>query len=264
MADTAVALASANVQVVSRKVIGRLDSVRHGVVLPLIIGELKQSRRQRQKRLALWAKQQLYTWIALFSRCLWRPLQDYDVKPPNATFRRGREHTMTNYPFSFWRWIKSIRIQLQEKSRTFDVLRGTNRRDWQFFSRRFHYRRRCVSSPICIRTEAHNPTWKIFPLTFPGRIFHFHVPPSMWQQVILQTCFITLRIPMCHTLTCVYDFSSFLSFFLLSSSARPSFLQQCAWSCTSCGTTLLFSQDIFSCFHSMTALMVRHCNQFFI
>ena len=35
----------------------------------------------------------------------------------------------------------------------------------------------------------------------------------MWQQVILQTCFITLRIPMCHTLTCVYDFSSFLSFF---------------------------------------------------
>lgn len=30
MADTAVALASANVQVVSRKVIGRLDSVRHG------------------------------------------------------------------------------------------------------------------------------------------------------------------------------------------------------------------------------------------
>lgn len=35
----------------------------------------------------------------------------------------------------------------------------------------------------------------------------------MWQQVILQTCFITLRIPICHTLTCVYDFSSFLSFF---------------------------------------------------
>ena len=49
MADTAVALASANVQVVSRKVIGRLDSVRHGVVLPLIIGELKRSRRQLSK-----------------------------------------------------------------------------------------------------------------------------------------------------------------------------------------------------------------------
>ena len=29
MADTAVALASANVQIVSRKVIGRLDSVTH-------------------------------------------------------------------------------------------------------------------------------------------------------------------------------------------------------------------------------------------
>jgi len=34
MADTAVALASANVQVVSRKVIGRLDSVRRS---PLMI-----------------------------------------------------------------------------------------------------------------------------------------------------------------------------------------------------------------------------------
>lgn len=56
MADTAVALASANVQVVSRKVIGRLDSVRHGVVLPLIIGELKQSRRQRQKTIGFRGK----------------------------------------------------------------------------------------------------------------------------------------------------------------------------------------------------------------
>ena len=56
MADTAVALASANVQVVSRKVIGRLDSVRHGVVLPLIIGELKQSRRQRQKTIGFMGK----------------------------------------------------------------------------------------------------------------------------------------------------------------------------------------------------------------
>ena len=34
MADTAVALASANVQVVSRKVIGRLDSVRRSPLVP--------------------------------------------------------------------------------------------------------------------------------------------------------------------------------------------------------------------------------------
>ena len=57
MADTAVALASANVQVVSRKVIGRLDSVRHRVVLPVIIGELEQSsRRQRQKTIGFMGK----------------------------------------------------------------------------------------------------------------------------------------------------------------------------------------------------------------
>lgn len=57
MADTAVALASANVQIVSRKVIGRLDSVRHRVVLPVIIGGLKQSsRRQRQKTIGFMGK----------------------------------------------------------------------------------------------------------------------------------------------------------------------------------------------------------------
>ena len=37
MADTAVALASANVQVVSRKVIGRLDSVRRSPLVPSLV-----------------------------------------------------------------------------------------------------------------------------------------------------------------------------------------------------------------------------------
>ena len=41
-----------------------------------------------KKQLVLWAKQQLYT-------C---PLHDYDVKPPNATFFGGREHTKKNFP----------------------------------------------------------------------------------------------------------------------------------------------------------------------
>ena len=72
----------------------------------------------KQKTTSLWAKQQLCTCITLFSKFLWRPLHDYDVKPPNATFYEGREHTTTNFPFSFWTQKKSQRIQLQEKSPT--------------------------------------------------------------------------------------------------------------------------------------------------
>ena len=49
-------------------------------------------------------------------------LHNYDVKPLNATFYGGREHTATNFPLSFLTWIKSLRIQLYEKWPTFDKL----------------------------------------------------------------------------------------------------------------------------------------------
>ena len=58
------------------------------------------------------------------TKFLWRPLHDYNTKPPNATFYGGRGHTTTNFPFSIWTWIKPLRIQLQEKSPTFDELSG--------------------------------------------------------------------------------------------------------------------------------------------
>ena len=35
--------------------------------------------------------------------------------PPNFTFYGGRGHTKMNFPSSFWTWIKSLRIRLQEK-----------------------------------------------------------------------------------------------------------------------------------------------------
>ena len=52
-----------------------------------------------------------------FSTFLWRLLHahDFDVKPPNATFYGGRKLATTNFPFSFWNWIKFLGIQLQEK-----------------------------------------------------------------------------------------------------------------------------------------------------
>ena len=51
-----------------------------------------------KKQLVLWAKQLLCTCITLFSTFPWRPLHDYDVNPPNATFFGGREHTKKNFP----------------------------------------------------------------------------------------------------------------------------------------------------------------------
>ena len=78
-----------------------------------------------KKQLVLWAKQLLCTCITLFSAFLWRPLHDYDVKRPNATLYGGLGHTTTNFPFAIWTWIKPLRIQLHEKSPTFDELSGS-------------------------------------------------------------------------------------------------------------------------------------------
>ena len=63
-----------------------------------------------KQQLVVWAKRLLCTWITLFGTFLWRPLHDYDVKPPNATFYGGRGHMKTNFPFSIWTWIKTIGI----------------------------------------------------------------------------------------------------------------------------------------------------------
>ena len=84
----------------------------------------QRQQKQHKKQLVLWPKQQLHTWIMLFSTFLWRPLHDYDVKPPKATLNGGRGHTTTNFPFSISTWIKPMWIQLQEKSPTFDELSG--------------------------------------------------------------------------------------------------------------------------------------------
>ena len=63
-----------------------------------------------------------WTIFSLGAPVLSRPLHDYDQKPPNLTFYGEREHTTTNFPSSFWTWIKSLRIQLHEKSPAFDIL----------------------------------------------------------------------------------------------------------------------------------------------
>ena len=52
-----------------------------------------------------------------------------NVKRPNVTFYGGRGHTTTNFFFSIWTGIKPLRIQLQEKSPTFDELSGSKERD---------------------------------------------------------------------------------------------------------------------------------------
>ena len=67
------------------------------------------------------SKQQLCTCITLFSTFLWRPLHDYQTW--NVLMRRFMEDMNIrgrNFPFSFWSWIKSWRIQVQQKSPIFD------------------------------------------------------------------------------------------------------------------------------------------------
>ena len=50
-------------------------------------------------------------------------LQDYDVKMPNLAFYGGRKQATTKFYFSFWAWIWSLEIQLQEGSPTFDKVK---------------------------------------------------------------------------------------------------------------------------------------------
>ena len=49
-----------------------------------------------------------------------RFLHDYDVTMSNLAFYGGRKQATTKFYFSFWAWILSLEIQLQEGSPTFD------------------------------------------------------------------------------------------------------------------------------------------------
>ena len=92
--------------------------------------ELQQLRRQPQRRLQknnrFYDNKKIalqvhhaFLYISLTSTT---PLR---LKPPNWTFHEGRGHTKTNFPSSFWTWIKSLRIQPREKSNAFDILSGS-------------------------------------------------------------------------------------------------------------------------------------------
>ena len=101
-------------------------------------GKWQQPKRRLQKNNRFsWSKHQPRTCITLFSTFLWRPLHDYDVKPPNLTLYGGRGHTTTNFPSSLWAWIKSLRIQLQEKSPAFDLLNRSKQTRLSLKERKF-------------------------------------------------------------------------------------------------------------------------------
>ena len=57
------------------------------------------------------------------------------MKPPNATFYGGRGHTRTSFPFSIGTWVKPLRIQLLEKSPTFNELSASSQIDAIKFER---------------------------------------------------------------------------------------------------------------------------------
>ena len=80
----------------------------------------------------------------------------YNVKPPNLTFYGGHEYATRNFPFSFWTWIKSLRIQLQEKTTAFDI------DAIKFEKTQFHFlptficgrRRPCLRSLMKVKKQA--------------------------------------------------------------------------------------------------------------
>ena len=51
-------------------------------------------------------------------------LHDYDVKMPDFLFYGGRTQATTKFYFSFWAWLWSLEIQLQEGSFTIDKVSG--------------------------------------------------------------------------------------------------------------------------------------------
>ena len=51
-------------------------------------------------------------------------LHDYEVKMPNFAFYGGRKQATTKLYFSFWAWLWTLEIQLQEGSPTFDKVSG--------------------------------------------------------------------------------------------------------------------------------------------
>ena len=111
-------------------------------------------QRERQKAIGLdWQNKQLCTCITPFLYISLPSLQDYDVKIPNFTFSRGREHKTTTSFFFSWTMIQSFRIQLQKNKPKKNADIWWTERDgisaikffWLF---RSHHRRCCLSSLI--------------------------------------------------------------------------------------------------------------------
>ena len=119
-------------------------------------------------QLALWPKQQLCTCITLFGTFLWRPLHDFNVKPPKATFYRGRGHTTKNFPFFIWTWIKPLRINsskgnLQLTNWAVPIRRDKVWKDANSFIQWCFHCRRCRSS--CLKSLLTSRQLPVFSVT---------------------------------------------------------------------------------------------------
>ena len=78
-----------------------------------------------KKQLVLYEKRLLCTCITLFSTFLWRSLHDYDVNLLMRRFMEDVDILRQIFLSLFEHWIKPLKIQLQEKSPTFEELSGS-------------------------------------------------------------------------------------------------------------------------------------------
>ena len=89
-------------------------------------------QRQRQKQLlVLLARQQLCptSCFSVYFFDVHCTTMTWNLLIFKAVFYGGHECATINFPFSFWTWIKSLRIQLQEKLPSFDQLKESTRHD---------------------------------------------------------------------------------------------------------------------------------------
>ena len=118
-------------------------------------------QRERQKAIGLdWQNKQLCTCITPFLYISLPSLQDYDVKIPNFTFSRGREHKTTTSFFFSWTMIQSFRIQLQKNKNKKKSLHLMNWTRWnkpaiKFFWPFCSHHRRCWLSSLIYGVMGH-------------------------------------------------------------------------------------------------------------
>ena len=102
------------------------------------------------------------------------------MKLPNLPFYGGCGHTTTNFPSSFWAWMKSLRIQLQQKVACIFLTYWTGQKTWLTLKERkfiFLPTFSLPSSPSLLKVPNDPAWWRAAQL---WRILLFDIEDFTW------------------------------------------------------------------------------------